>query len=207
MSYSRAWTHRTSCSARLDSTLGTAGACCAAAFQSRLCLSWVIHDRNQSAGGRAMSAMLRKRRSVIEIHQRNVESTILQHGIQLYVCSIISFRGAQFHQDVSTRAAGVGVFTQPGPIAAVSNRSKPIGRIGTANTEAPRTEPYVRLSRIGSHLGCVTAKRSLGQGWRMIGFGSQAPTSCVIRSHVIRSFWLRRRSVRRQRSVIWCRNT
>ena len=30
----------------------------------------------------------------------------------------------------------------------------------------------------------------------MIGSGSQSPTSCVIRSHVIRSFWLRRRSVR-----------
>jgi hypothetical protein len=53
----------------------------------------------------------------------------------------------------------------------------------------------------GSHLGCVTAKRSLGQGWRMIGFGSQASTKCVIRAHVNRSFWLRRRSVRRQRSV------
>src|SRR5947208_4125186 len=58
----------------------------------------------------------------------------------------------------------------------------------------------------GSHLGCVTAKRTLGQGWRMIGCGSQASTSCVIRAHVIRSFWLRRRSVRRQRSVTWCRN-
>jgi len=28
----------------------------------------------------------------------------------------------------------------------------------------------------------------------MIGCGSQASTSCVIRAHVIRSFWLRRRS-------------
>src|SRR6516162_8535367 len=53
----------------------------------------------------------------------------------------------------------------------------------------------------GSHLGCVTAKRSLGHGWRMIGFGSQPSISCVIRAHVIRSFWLRRRSVRRQKSV------
>src|SRR5205823_10830621 len=57
-----------------------------------------------------------------------------------------------------------------------------------------RTGP---IRAYGSHLGCVTAKRSLGQGWRIIGFGSQASTSCVIRSHVIRSFWLRRRSVRR----------
>src|SRR5499425_1329593 len=53
----------------------------------------------------------------------------------------------------------------------------------------------------GSYLGCVTAKRSLGQGWRMIGFGRKSSANFVIRSHVIRSFWLRRRSVRRQRSV------
>jgi hypothetical protein len=50
----------------------------------------------------------------------------------------------------------------------------------------------------GSHLGCVTAKRWLGQGWRIVGFGSQASTSCVIRSHVIRSFWLRRRAATRK---------
>src|SRR5256714_5157260 len=59
----------------------------------------------------------------------------------------------------------------------------------------------------GSHLGCVTAKRVLGQGWRMIGFGSQAFASFVIFAHVIRSFWLRRLSVCRQRSVTWCLNT
>ena len=41
----------------------------------------------------------------------------------------------------------------------------------------------------------------------MIGFGSQSFASCVIRSQVIRSFWLRCLSVRRQRSVMWCRNT
>src|SRR5215831_17742570 len=57
-----------------------------------------------------------------------------------------------------------------------------------------------------SHLRCVTAKRALGQGWRMIGFGSQAFASCVICAHVIRSFWLRRLSVCRQRSVTWCLN-
>src|SRR6478672_3774025 len=59
----------------------------------------------------------------------------------------------------------------------------------------------------GSHLGCVTAKRSLGQGCRMLGFGSQSFASCVIRAQVIRSFWLRRRSVRRHKSITWCRNT
>src|SRR6516165_3450685 len=40
----------------------------------------------------------------------------------------------------------------------------------------------------------------------MIGFGSQASARCVIRTHVMQSLWLRRRSVRRQRSTTWCRN-
>ena len=31
----------------------------------------------------------------------------------------------------------------------------------------------------GSHLGCVTENRSLGQGWRTIGLGSQSFASCV----------------------------
>jgi hypothetical protein len=44
----------------------------------------------------------------------NVENTILLNGIQAYVRSIISSQDAQFLQDVSTRAAGVGVFTRPG---------------------------------------------------------------------------------------------
>src|SRR2546423_10681680 len=53
----------------------------------------------------------------------------------------------------------------------------------------------------GSPLGCVTVKRALRQGWRIIGFGSQAFPTCVLVAHVIRSFWLRRLSVCRQRSV------
>src|SRR6202047_4494165 len=35
----------------------------------------------------------------------------------------------------------------------------------------------------GSHLGCVTAKRACGQGWRMCGLGSQSFASRVILSH------------------------
>src|SRR5215472_17633795 len=57
----------------------------------------------------------------------------------------------------------------------------------------------------GSHLGCVTAKRSLGQGWRMRGFGRKASASFSTRFHVVPSFWLRRRSTRRQRRVMWTR--
>src|ERR1700738_3096902 len=53
----------------------------------------------------------------------------------------------------------------------------------------------------GSYLGCLTSKRSSGQGWRMRGGGSQSATNFVMRSHVNPPFWLRRRSVRRQRSV------
>jgi hypothetical protein len=40
----------------------------------------------------------------------------------------------------------------------------------------------------------------------MRGGGSQAAASRVIRCHVMRVFWLRRRSVRRHRFVTWCRN-
>ena len=40
----------------------------------------------------------------------------------------------------------------------------------------------------------------------MRGWGSQSSTNFAMRSHVKPSFWLRRRSVRRQRSVTGCRN-
>src|SRR5919202_4539283 len=49
----------------------------------------------------------------------------------------------------------------------------------------------------GSHLGCLTAKRCCGQGWRIRGFGSQPSAIFAIRSHVAPSRWLRRRSARR----------
>src|SRR5450759_2619609 len=51
------------------------------------------------------------------IHRRNVENTIPQHGIQPYVRSIISSHIAQFFKNISTRAADVEVFTQPGSLA------------------------------------------------------------------------------------------
>jgi hypothetical protein len=34
---------------------------------------------------------------------------------------------------------------------------------------------------LGSHLGCLTAKRSLGQGWRIRGRGSQSPANFPVR--------------------------
>src|SRR5438874_12701948 len=40
----------------------------------------------------------------------------------------------------------------------------------------------------GSHLGCLTAKRSLGQGWRMRGLGRKSAASASTRFHVKRSF-------------------
>ena len=61
-----------------------------------------------------------------------------------------------------------------------------------------RTGP---IKASGSYLGCLTAKRVLGNGWRTRGKGSQSLAIFVMRSHVMPSFWLRRRSVRRQRSV------
>src|SRR5215475_2134937 len=42
----------------------------------------------------------------------------------------------------------------------------------------------------GSYLGCVTAKRASGQGWRMRGCGSHRRARRSTRSQVIRSRWL-----------------
>src|SRR5476651_2891652 len=66
-----------------------------------------------------------------------------------------------------------------------------------------RTGP---IRAYGSHLGCLTAKRLSGHGWRIRGFGSQWSANRLIRSQVIPSFWLRHCSVRRQRLVTWNRN-
>ena len=41
-----------------------------------------------------------------------------------------------------------------------------------------------RIPAYGSYLGCLTAKRSLGQGWRIRGFGSQSSANFPIRAHV-----------------------
>src|SRR5207302_8496974 len=63
-----------------------------------------------------------------------------------------------------------------------------------------RTGP---IRAYGSHLGCLTAKRLSGHGWRIRGFGSQSSANRLIRSQVVQSLWLRCRSVRRQRLVTW----
>ena len=59
--------------------------------------------------------------------------------------------------------------------------------------DAPFGAPpgQIRTSGIpasGSYLGCLTAKRTLGQGWRMRGDGSQSPISFAMRFHVSASF-------------------
>src|SRR5215467_11682785 len=57
---------------------------------------------------------------------------------------MIKLHVAQFLRDSSTRSEGVGVFTRPRPLPD-SGRDA----VGTPITERPpRTEPYVRLSRI-----------------------------------------------------------
>src|SRR5271166_4345473 len=61
------------------------------------------------------------------------------------------------------------------------------------------------LPAYGSYLGCLTAKRTFGQGCRIRGLGSHSSASWAIRSHVVRSFWLRRRSVRPHKTLTWCR--
>src|SRR5215475_1014630 len=47
-----------------------------------------------------------------------------------------------------------------------------LGANGFLNQRCALT-PDLGSPAYGSLLGCVTAKRSLGQGWRMIGFGSR----------------------------------
>src|SRR6266705_1111545 len=59
-----------------------------------------------------------------------------------------------------------------------------------------RTGP---IRAYGSRLGCLTAKRAAGQGWRMRDAGSQSSTSFFIRSKVVESLSLRRVSERRHR--------
>src|SRR5258708_12816416 len=51
------------------------------------------------------------------------------------------------------------------------------------------------LPAYGSHLGCLTAKRWLGQGWRIVGLGSQSSAICSMRSQTRAPAWLRRRTV------------
>src|ERR1700738_3290029 len=66
-----------------------------------------------------------------------------------------------------------------------------------------RTGP---IRAYGSHLGCLTAKRLSGHGRRIRGCGSQSSANRLIPCQVVQSFWLRCRSVRRQRLVTWNRN-
>src|SRR5262245_17420311 len=84
------------------------------------------------------------------------------------------------------------------PSSVMNSRRLSSGRDADFIARPPAQNRTCGFPAYGSHLGCVTAKRTLGQGWRMIGFGSQAFTSCVICAHVIRSFWLRRLSVCRR---------
>ena len=58
----------------------------------------------------------------------------------------------------------------------------------------------------GSHLGCLTRKRTEGQGWDIRGLGSQRFASRSMSVHVVRSLWLRLSKARRHRSMTWWRN-
>src|SRR5664279_6576734 len=72
-------------------------------------------------------------------------------------------------------------------------------------SEVSATYPPAPHYAYGSYLGCLTAKRTFGQGCRIRGLGSHSSASWAIRSHVVRSFWLRRRSVRPHKTVTWYR--
>jgi hypothetical protein len=73
-----------------------------------------------------------------------------------------------------------------------------------ASLEAPPAQ--IRASGIpahGSYLGCLTANRTLGQGWRIRGFGRNSSASFAIRSHTTYALWLRRHSCRCQSTATW----
>ena len=48
------------------------------------------------------------------MHRRNVENTILQHGIEPNLCRMIKLHDADVFGDSSTRSDGAGVFTRLG---------------------------------------------------------------------------------------------
>jgi hypothetical protein len=52
----------------------------------------------------------------------------------------------------------------------------------------------------------LTANRSFGHGWRILGLGSQSSAIFLAFCHVVLSLWLRRLSVRRQISITQCLN-
>src|SRR6516164_7627006 len=58
----------------------------------------------------------------------------------------------------------------------------------------------------GSYLGCLTANRCCGYGWRIRAGGSQWLHSRLNRDHVIRLVWLRRLSRRIQSHATCSRN-
>src|SRR5712672_4134264 len=61
--------------------------------------------------------------------------------------------------------------------------------VGTLIAERPPPQNRTcGFPAYGSHLGWVTAKRILGHGWRVSGFGSQSLANCVICCQVVPSF-------------------
>ena len=68
-------------------------------------------------------------------------------------------------------------------------KSRRLGRGRDASYLAPPAQIRTcSFPAYGSYLACITAKRSLGQGWRMVGFGRKSSANFVIRAHVTRSF-------------------
>ena len=65
----------------------------------------------------------------------------------------------------------------------------------------PAQIPAGGIPAPGSHLGCLTAKRLLSQGWVMHGLGSRRSRNTVIRCHVTLPFCPRQFTTRRQRLV------
>ena len=68
----------------------------------------------------------------------------------------------------------------------------------------PAQIPAGAIRAPGPHLGCLTANRWFGHGWRIRGSGSHLSAAFPTVSSEVRSFWLRRRSVRYQSMRTCC---
>jgi len=68
---------------------------------------------------------------------------------------------------------------------------------------APRTDPNAPSSGIRLLPWMLDGERTFGHGWRIRGNGNHAAAIFVIRSHVMPSFWLRKKRSRFDRFCSW----
>ena len=112
----------------------------------------------------------------------------------------------QLHDFNEPMTERIGTLKAPPMIRPVTGCDHRAIAVGTRITACPPHRTRTGgIPAYGSHLGCLTAKRLVGPGMVIRGLGSQRSASSTSVPR-LRSFWLRRRRVRRQRSATWWRN-